>query len=648
VNESRPALPPRPTLAVCVVTYERPGFVRRCLDSLVAEPPDIDEIIVVDASRDDDGAAMARDYPTVRYLHVPELAGWMTRSRNEALRWVRSDLIAFIDDDVVVGEGWASALRSAFNGDASAVAGRTRNGIPGEETYPGPIGRLLPDGRLTAGFAARTEAPLPVDHGIGANMAFRRDVLADLGGFRDDYPGTALREDTDVFLRVRKLGGMAVFAPDAVVDHKPAPHVKGARFDTRYKLYGRRNHVVLLAREGGVGGRLLWRWIGGEIRSVLAAGGLRYSALKLGVTVAGIGWGLAVLPRYAGWRASRPERNDLVGRDIRQRLSPGLVATPPRGPQLTPTLTAPARLSSRAISGGREVVAVMARRLPRGVRGRERLLRLFDERIPRAHPMVIAPMKLGYRMHVDLRSRTEVFAYYTGHYDTPLIAAALRLLPPGGVAVDIGANVGFWTVPLAKKGRLYAYEPVPSNAARLRDNAALNSVQSALVVRQLAVSNTPAELCLTLREDFERGARTGNAAVVIDDADSGFETITIEANTLDNEARQLAWDRLDVLKLDIEGHEDLALMGGRKTLEKYRPVIFVEWNDSYYKRRKVNPSDRFARALAGLDYHYLRRTAAGWSEVPSFASPNSLDDLVLVPRTRLQETVAALSYVDAR
>ena len=44
---------------------------------------------------------------------------------------------------------------------------------------------------------------------------------------------------------------IAVFAPLAVVDHLPAPHVKGRRFDTRYKLYGRRNHMVMLARYAG-------------------------------------------------------------------------------------------------------------------------------------------------------------------------------------------------------------------------------------------------------------------------------------------------------------------------------------------------------------------------------------------------------------
>ena len=62
------------------------------------------------------------------------------------------------------------------------------------------IGRLLPDGRLTGFFGADPGRIIDVNHGIGANMAFRRHVLGRLGGFRDDFRGIGgVREDTDVF-----------------------------------------------------------------------------------------------------------------------------------------------------------------------------------------------------------------------------------------------------------------------------------------------------------------------------------------------------------------------------------------------------------------------------------------------------------------
>ena len=191
-------------LSVCIVTYERPDFLRRCLEALDGVLDERAEVVVVDASALDRRRSVRAIAPAAIYVHAPDLAGWMTRSRNEALRWARGEVVAFLDDDVVVHSGWQTALLDAFDDPTvAAVAGRTCNGVAGEDHYGRPIGRLLPDGTLTDGFASAPDGEVDVDHGIGANMSFRRAVLAELGGFRDDYPGTALREDTDVFLRVR-------------------------------------------------------------------------------------------------------------------------------------------------------------------------------------------------------------------------------------------------------------------------------------------------------------------------------------------------------------------------------------------------------------------------------------------------------------
>ncbi|UWF77890.1 MULTISPECIES: glycosyltransferase family 2 protein [Microbacterium] len=312
-------------LSVCVVTYERPAFLVRCLASLAAALGDGHEVIVVDASAHHDGAAAEAAFPGATYLHRPGLAGWMTRSRNEALLHARGDVIAFLDDDVVVAPGWATALLAAYatTPRPDAVAGRTRNLLPGEERYDAPIGRLRDDGTLTAGFAALSDGIVEVDHGIGANMSFRREMLARLGGFRDDYPGTAMREDTDMFLRVKRAGGRTVFVPDAVVDHLPAPHVKGRRFDTRYKLYGRRNHMVMLARHDGLRSPLLRRWIGAELRAIGDAGGVVRRLQRLGVTLLGIAWGAGAAIRQARFGPLPPERSGREADRIRAALGGG-------------------------------------------------------------------------------------------------------------------------------------------------------------------------------------------------------------------------------------------------------------------------------------------------------------------------------------
>ncbi|GAA5159549.1 glycosyltransferase family 2 protein [Ornithinimicrobium tianjinense] len=310
-----------PTLSVVIVTYGRATFLERCLRSLHGEGADISQLVVVDASPEPSQELAENAYTGLLYLHAPELAGHMTRARNRALLHVEGDVIAYLDDDVVVHPGWARAVRLGFHEEAiDALVGRTLNGQTGEEDPTQPIGTLERDGRLTAGFAAAAPGRLTVAHGIGANMSFTREALRRLGGFRDDYPGTALREDTDIFLRIQRLGGVAMFDPAAVVDHLPAPHVRGRRFDTRYKLYGRRNHIVLLARHGGLASAQLRRWMQGQLADVMRVPGVRRKIERFGVTTLGLVWGVAAAFRQAGLRPLAPERSGVDASSIRASL----------------------------------------------------------------------------------------------------------------------------------------------------------------------------------------------------------------------------------------------------------------------------------------------------------------------------------------
>jgi GT2 family glycosyltransferase len=310
------------THSICIVTYERRDFLRRCLTSLQANVTPDTQVVVIDASATATAAVVEEVRPSATYVHAPQLAGWMTRSRNEALRHVSGEIVSFLDDDVVVSATWQPALLAAFaDPTVTAVAGRTRNLQPGEDWYEQPVGRLLPDGSLTEGFASLPGGVIEVDHGIGANMSFRRSILALLGGFRDDYPGTAMREDTDIFLRVKRAGGRAVFVPAAVVDHLPGPHVKGRRFDTRYKLYARRNHMVLLARDAGIRSASLRRWVRREFSSVGEAPGVSREVRRLGVTALGIAWGAGAMIRQARWGPTPPVRKDDAASALRALLS---------------------------------------------------------------------------------------------------------------------------------------------------------------------------------------------------------------------------------------------------------------------------------------------------------------------------------------
>src|SRR5205809_519736 len=99
----------------------------------------------------------------------------------------------------------------------------------------------------------------------------------------------------------------------------------------------------------------------------------------------------------------------------------------------------------------RDTAAWAIRALP-DVRGRRRVAGLLRKVCESRHtdPVVVTPMRLGHYMKVDLRGLTEWCAFYTGDYDTEIVAALCSLFNDEWIVLDVGANVGFYAVPFAR------------------------------------------------------------------------------------------------------------------------------------------------------------------------------------------------------
>src|SRR5581483_800974 len=142
----------RPTASVAVVTYERPSYVARCLDHLLAQTAPPDQIIVVDSSAGDDTARLVRDrYPTVRYEVCPAGRGATATARNLSYRLTGGEVLAFVDDDAFPEPDWLERLLPFFDDPSvGGVGGRQIRHQPGElEEGTDAIGRLREDGTLT-------------------------------------------------------------------------------------------------------------------------------------------------------------------------------------------------------------------------------------------------------------------------------------------------------------------------------------------------------------------------------------------------------------------------------------------------------------------------------------------------------------------
>jgi GT2 family glycosyltransferase len=258
------------TTSVAVITYERPAFVARCLRNLQGQTHPPEEIVVVDSSISRETELLvAEEFPGVTYAACEAGYGAMATARDISYRMSTGDVLAFVDDDAFAEPDWLERLLPAFDDPTvGAVGGRQIRRQPGELTEGvDAIGRLLDDGTITGNFAADPGRNVEVDHLLGANMAFRRTVLDALGGIRDGYAGTCVREETDLCLRVKQAQYHLIFVPDAVVEHVAAPYAKGRRFDVRYDYWNQKNHLILLIRNFGMADPKVRRYLASSLRA---------------------------------------------------------------------------------------------------------------------------------------------------------------------------------------------------------------------------------------------------------------------------------------------------------------------------------------------------------------------------------------------
>lgn len=192
----------------------------------------------------------------------------------------------------------------------------------------------------------------------------------------------------------------------------------------------------------------------------------------------------------------------------------------------------------------------------------------------------VLPQRLadGTRLALDLGDRTQALAYLTRRYSEELVRQIVAALPPGGLFLDAGANAGLVTFQVAHRrpdARVVAFEPNPAAVAAWRRNRALCASRS---VELEASALGDAHGTVTLQAP----ATDLGAGLVA----AGGEGIAVPVTTLDAACARRGIERVDVLKLDVEGYEPEALAGARGLLTaRAVRTLLVELNDGHFARR---------------------------------------------------------------
>jgi FkbM family methyltransferase len=174
-----------------------------------------------------------------------------------------------------------------------------------------------------------------------------------------------------------------------------------------------------------------------------------------------------------------------------------------------------------------------------------------------------------------------------GEYSEGEIDLFRQLLRPGDVAIDIGANIGALTVPMARLvqpgGAIVAFEPQRAIFDILCGNLRLNGLANVQAFRRAVGSKTGAIRVPAL--DYQRPNNFGGVTLGAADGEE-VQLVTIDS---------LGVPRLRLLKVDVEGMEHEVITGARATIERLRPAVYVE-ND------RAERSQALISLLFGIGY----------------------------------------------
>jgi len=190
---------------------------------------------------------------------------------------------------------------------------------------------------------------------------------------------------------------------------------------------------------------------------------------------------------------------------------------------------------------------------------------------------------------------------YKDLFEVPGNRALAARIAPGSWAIDVGANIGFFTARFARwvtaGGRVIAIEPDSENLALLKRRLSTSNLSNVDVHQAVAMERS-GTAHLQRNPDHPGDHRIGNAGEAV------------AAVTIDDLVEQAGNPRIGFVKIDTQGSERRVLAGALKTLERCRPNLFVEVDDRALRENGTNAAE-LVRELDNLGYSFFRISRKG-------------------------------------
>ena len=618
-----------PYFSVVIPSYERPASLKKLLELLSRQVFADFEVVVVDQSATPLDVGLLRCNFVLQYIHTTERGP--AKSRNLGIKHAKGQVLAFTDDDCEPAIHWLANAYKHFQ----------------DENIVGLEGLVESDSTDAERYRIVTNQGV---EGIGfmtANLFVRRKVIDALGGFDERFE-RPFREDTDFGWRALAHGQIP-FARDVKVLHPALPRgVQRESIEGRTRFFEYdpilfqkhpERYLQLLRAEGHYA-RTPGFWehfMRGMLRHRLDipveelrefTTSAQYALLgelakRFGANPADTSWPLRFSARVAATplhvagacnknalTANLPTKVVMAQEAVtNDQMVDGTI--PDLGYHLQVLLT-----SYKNLDYGRQLnpidvffaIRLLLGRNPNLVDELPRILsdqRTFREFLNELihsdefshQPGFVQPNRIfmtelqDFRLWFNTTDREMGMIMASGQYEPSSVELLRRLIGPGMKCIDAGAHIGFYTCLMTSlvgdTGKVYAFEPMPSHYNLLVKNVQENQFQQKAKTYNVACSDVNGSINVS---------RISNMFVVGHDA--GSQQVTVEAMRLDD----VIEETIDLIKLDVEGHEPAVIRGMTSILARDKPIILSEINEYWLRSCSHSSGAEYIGLLTSLGY----------------------------------------------
>jgi FkbM family methyltransferase len=258
---------------------------------------------------------------------------------------------------------------------------------------------------------------------------------------------------------------------------------------------------------------------------------------------------------------------------------------------------------------------------------------------------VVVSTQDGRKIFADLKTGMHTTVFFLGEYEKIITEIVIELLRNGDVALDVGANFGWYTTVFQKycgaSGEVHAFEPVPPIFQDLERNYDLMQKPKNVFINNLALGDKPDEITINLFA----GLSTGHSSLSAQGRDDciSYKTRLI---TLDSYLEENNVKPVNFVKVDIEGAELMFLKGAEKLFHQEIPPIWLmemALNQSRHFGHLPNDLINFMRERAAYDFFVIDEITGILNEIESFAPDDIGANVICLPRGFYEDRLVGLN-----